>query len=112
MTHCHASAYGGPFSTDKTMQKILQVVLYWQNLFKYVYGFIKRYGQCQRTKNILKRNEMHLDNILEVKIFYVRGIDFMRSFSHLWEMKAYLLFWTLFKNSYRSLLLQKMMPRL
>lgn len=32
---------------------------------------------CQRTENISKRHEMLLNNILEVELFYVCGIDFM-----------------------------------
>ncbi|KAH9743537.1 hypothetical protein KPL70_003340 [Citrus sinensis] len=35
---------------------------------------------CQRTGNITSRHEMRLTNILEVEVFYVWGIDFMRPF--------------------------------
>lgn len=49
MTYCHASAYGGLASTDKTMLKILQAGLYWTNLFKDAHAFIKKCDQCYLT---------------------------------------------------------------
>ena len=36
--------------------------------------------QCQRTRNISKKNELPLNFILEVELFYGWGIDFMRPF--------------------------------
>lgn len=77
MPHCHASAYGGLTSTDKTVAKILQVDLYWPNIFKDVHSFIKRCYWCEHIGNISKRNEMPINNILEVEIFDFWGIYFM-----------------------------------
>ena len=78
--HCHGSDYGGHFSVTRTTSKVLQSGFYWPTLFKDARGFIEKCDRCQRVGNISKRNEMPLNNILEVEIFYVWGIDFMRPF--------------------------------
>ena len=39
-----------------------------------------RYNNCQRMGNISRINEMPLQEILVVQIFYVWGIDFMGPF--------------------------------
>ena len=43
-------------------------------IFKDAYEFAKCCDKCQKTGNITQRHEMPLTNILEVEIFYVRGI--------------------------------------
>jgi len=78
--HCHGSDYGGHFSVARTAFKVLQNGFYWPTLFKDARGFIEKCDRCQRVGNISKRNEMPLNNILEVEIFYVWGIDFMGPF--------------------------------
>lgn len=80
MTHCNVSTYGGHESKDKTVAKIQQADLYWPNLFKDVHLFIMRCDKCQRTRNISNRNETPLNNILEVEIFDVWGLNFMVPF--------------------------------
>ncbi|XP_039687849.1 uncharacterized protein [Medicago truncatula] len=45
-----------------------------------VHLFISKCDKCQRTGSITKRNEMPLNNILEVEIFDVWGVDFMGPF--------------------------------
>ncbi|XP_039686963.1 uncharacterized protein [Medicago truncatula] len=45
-----------------------------------VHSFISKCDKCQRTGSITKRNEMPLNNILEVEILDVWGIDFMGPF--------------------------------
>ncbi|XP_024950792.1 uncharacterized protein LOC112497234 [Citrus sinensis] len=40
----------------------------------------KFFNQCQRTGNIFEKHEMPLTNILEVELFYVWGINFVRPF--------------------------------
>ncbi|KAK8523091.1 hypothetical protein V6N12_047624 [Hibiscus sabdariffa] len=54
--HCHAASCGGHFGGNRTAARIL------------------------KSGNISRRNEMTLQNILEVKLFDVWGIDFMSSF--------------------------------
>ncbi|XP_070040309.1 uncharacterized protein [Nicotiana tomentosiformis] len=58
-----------------------QSSFFWPTLFKDAHAFVKKCDQCQRTGSITKRNEMPLNNILEVEIFDVWGIDFMGQFS-------------------------------
>ena len=78
--HCHSSSYGGHTSAQKTSLKILHSGFWWPSLFKDVHLFVSKCDQCQRTGNITKRNEMPLNNILEVEIFDVWGVDFMGPF--------------------------------
>ena len=68
---CHASPYGGDFARDRTTHKILQLGFYWPTLFKDCFEWVKHCDKCQRMENISKRNEMPLQGILVVKIFYV-----------------------------------------
>ena len=77
---CHASPYGGHFSRDRTTHKILQSSFYWPTLFKDCFEWVKYYDKCQRINNICRRNEMPLQGILVVQIFYVWGMDFMGPF--------------------------------
>ncbi|KAL4331951.1 hypothetical protein GQ457_07G004190 [Hibiscus cannabinus] len=80
MYHCHAAACGGHFGGNKTAAKILQSGFYWPTLFKDAHAFAKACDRCQRMVNILRRNEMPLQNILEVELFDVWGIDFIGPF--------------------------------
>jgi hypothetical protein len=77
---CHSSAYGGHASTNKTAAKVLQAGFYWPTLFKDARNHVLKCDRCQRTGNISRRHEMPLNNILEVEIFDVWGIDFMGPF--------------------------------
>ena len=77
---CHASPYEGHFLGDRTTLKILQSSFYWPTLFRDCFEWVKHCDRCQRMGNINKRNEMPLQGILVVRIFYVWGIDFMGPF--------------------------------
>ncbi|WRX31367.1 Reverse transcriptase domain - like 10 [Theobroma cacao] len=68
--HCHSSNYGGHFGGTRTAAKVLQ---------------------CQRVGNISRRHEMPLNNIMEIEIFYVWGIDFMGPFISSYNNKYILL---------------------
>ena len=81
MEKCHASPYEGHFAGDKTAQKILQSDFYWPTIFKDYFEWVKHCDKCQRMGSIRKRNEMPLQGILVVQIFYVWGIDFMGPFT-------------------------------
>ena len=59
---------------------ILQPGFYWPTLFKDNFEWVKHYDRCQRMGNINRRNEMSLQGILVVQIFYLWGIDFMGPF--------------------------------
>ncbi|KAL4383251.1 hypothetical protein GQ457_15G018760 [Hibiscus cannabinus] len=80
MYHCHVAACGGHFGGNRTAAKTLQSGFCWPTLFKDAHAFAKACDRCQRTGNISRRNEMPLQNILEVELFYVWGIDFMGPF--------------------------------
>ncbi|KAI3707463.1 hypothetical protein L6452_26005 [Arctium lappa] len=77
---CHASPYGGHFGGQRTAAKILQSGFFWPTLFNDAFEFVKKCDQCQRMGNLSQRNEMPLNNILEVELFDVWGIDFMGPF--------------------------------
>ncbi|KAK8538753.1 hypothetical protein V6N12_034461 [Hibiscus sabdariffa] len=76
----HAASCGGHFGGNRTAGKILQSGFYWPTLFKDAHAFAKACDRCQRMGNISRRNEMQLQNILEVELFDVWGIDLMGSF--------------------------------
>ncbi|KAL4361204.1 hypothetical protein GQ457_04G025620 [Hibiscus cannabinus] len=80
LLQCHSSPYGGHFGGTRSAAKVLQSGLYWPTLFKDANNFYKRCDRCQRTGNISRRHEMPLQNILEVELFDVWGIDFMGPF--------------------------------
>ncbi|KAJ9543738.1 LOW QUALITY PROTEIN: hypothetical protein OSB04_023445 [Centaurea solstitialis] len=77
LQECHASPYGGHFGGQRTAAKILQSGFFWPTIFKDSFEFVKKCDRCQRTGNVSQRNEMPLNNILEVELFDVWGIDFM-----------------------------------
>ncbi|KAJ4718833.1 DNA-directed DNA polymerase [Melia azedarach] len=80
LKHCHSSEYGGHFGGTKTAAKVLQFGFFWPTLFKDAHTNVTTCDQCQRSGNISQRNEMPLNNILEVELFDVWGIDFMGPF--------------------------------
>ena len=80
MEKCHASPYGGHFVGDRTTQKILQSGFYCPTLFKDCFEWVKHCDNCQGRGNMRRRNEMPLQGILAVHIFYVWGIDFIGPF--------------------------------
>ena len=77
---CHSSPCGGHMSANKTMARVLQCGFFWPTMFRDVWGVVKACDRCQRTGNISRRNEMPLNNILELELFDVWGIDFMGPF--------------------------------
>ncbi|KAK8670040.1 hypothetical protein V6N13_104806 [Hibiscus sabdariffa] len=80
LEQCHSTPYGGHFGGNRTAAKVLQSGLYWPTLHRDAQLFYQQCERCQRTGNISKRNEMPLQNILEVELFDVWGIDFMGPF--------------------------------
>ncbi|KAJ9544780.1 hypothetical protein OSB04_024487 [Centaurea solstitialis] len=77
---CHSSQFGGHFGGRQTAAKIPQSGFFWPTVFKDSHEFVRHCEPCQRTGNISARNEMPLNNILEVELFDVWGIDFMGPF--------------------------------
>ncbi|KAL4363810.1 hypothetical protein GQ457_04G020750 [Hibiscus cannabinus] len=80
LEQCHSAPYGGHFGGNRTAAKVLQSGLYWSTLHRDAQLFCQQCDRCQRTGNISRRNEMPLQNILEVELFDVWGIDFRGPF--------------------------------
>ncbi|KAJ4702921.1 Retrovirus-related Pol polyprotein, partial [Melia azedarach] len=80
LQHCHSWEYGGHFGATKTAAKVLQSGFFWRTLFKDSYSFVAACDRCQIIENISRKSEMPLNNILEVELFDVWGIDFMGPF--------------------------------
>ena len=80
LSHCHDSACGGHFASQKTAIKVLQVGFYWPSLFKDAYTMCKQCDKCQRLGKISRHHMMPLNPILAVELFDVWGIDFMGPF--------------------------------
>ena len=75
--HCHNSPCGGHYSGDKTTAKVLQSGFFWPSIFKDAHEHATQCDQCQRMGGISRRNEMPLQNIMEVEVFDCWGIDFV-----------------------------------
>ena len=71
LSMCHSSLCGGHFVSRKTTAKVLQSGFYWPTLFKDAIKYCNECIKCQSVLNISKRDEMSLQVILEVDIFYV-----------------------------------------
>ncbi|KAL4361728.1 hypothetical protein GQ457_04G015660 [Hibiscus cannabinus] len=72
----------GHFGGNRIAAKVLQSGFYWPALHRDAQLFYQQCDRYQRTGNISERNEMPLQNILEVELFDdVWGIDFMGPFS-------------------------------
>ncbi|KAL4386034.1 hypothetical protein GQ457_09G016540 [Hibiscus cannabinus] len=80
LEQCLSAPYGGHFGGNRTTEKVLQSGLYWPTLHREAQLFYQQCDRCQRTRNISKRNEMPLQNILEVELFDLWGIYFMGPF--------------------------------
>ena len=80
LTHCHESAYGGHFASQKTTMKVLQSGFYWPSLFKEAYQMCRVCDRCQRLGKLSRRHMMPLNPIIVVELFDVWGIDFMGPF--------------------------------
>ena len=78
--HCHNSPCGGHYGGDKTTAKVLQSGFFWPTLFKDAHHHVLHCDQCQRIGGISRRNEMPLQNIVEVEVFDCWGIDFVGHF--------------------------------
>ena len=78
---CHSSLCGGHFASRKMGVNVLQSGFYWPTLFKDAIQYCKECLKCQSALNILKRDEMPLQTILEVETFDLWGIDFMGPFT-------------------------------
>ncbi|XP_047268117.1 uncharacterized protein LOC124898523 [Capsicum annuum] len=77
---CHSSPYGGHHGGERTARKVLLSSFFWTTLFRDAEAFVKSCDQYQRLGTISRYHEMPLNNILEVEVFDVWGINFMGPF--------------------------------
>ena len=80
LTHCHSRECGGHFGGNKTITKVLQAGFFWPIVVKDAHDFFGECDHCPRLGSISRRNEKPLNSILEVEVFNVVGIHFMRLF--------------------------------
>ena len=80
LSHCHESAYGGHFASQKTGMKVLKSGFYWPSVFKDAHNICRACDKCQRLRKISHRQMMPLNPILVVDLFDVWGIDLMGPF--------------------------------
>ena len=80
LNHCHTLPCGGHFGGQRTAAKVLQSGFYWPSLFKDAHQFVSTCDKCQRMGNISRKDEPPMHPILEVELFDLWGIDFMRPF--------------------------------
>ena len=80
LCHCHSSSYGGHFGAQRTAAKVLQTGFFWSTLSSDAHAYVTSCDQCQRVGNISRRHEWPLNNIIEVKIIDVWGINFIGPF--------------------------------
>ncbi|RVW61706.1 Retrovirus-related Pol polyprotein from transposon 297 [Vitis vinifera] len=55
LSHCHDSACGGHFASQKTAMKVIQSGFWWPSLFKDAHSMCKGCDRCQRLGNIFAR---------------------------------------------------------
>ncbi|GJY01654.1 reverse transcriptase domain-containing protein [Tanacetum coccineum] len=87
LDQCHHGPIGGHYGPTVTAKKVIDSGFYWPTIIKEAHTLVQLFEACQKTRNILKRNEMPLTNIQVYEIFDVWGIDFMGPFpkSHKFE---------------------------
>ncbi|RVW33681.1 hypothetical protein CK203_111064 [Vitis vinifera] len=68
LSHCHDSACGGHFASQKTAMKVIQSGFWWPSLFKDAHSMCKGCDRCQRLGKLTRRNMMPLNPILIVDI--------------------------------------------
>ena len=71
LSHCHESAYGGHFASQKMAMKVMQSGFYWPSLFKEAHQMCRVCDRCQRLGKLSRRHMMLLDPILVVELFDV-----------------------------------------
>ena len=77
---CHSSPVGGHHSSIQTAHKILQCCSYWPTIHQDAHELAKSCDMFQQDGGISKRQNLHLNPIMAIQIFYVWRIDFMRRF--------------------------------
>lgn len=69
--HFQTMECGGNFGPNRTAAKVLQIGLFWPNLFRDSQKFVESCNRCQQAGNISNWNEMPLKNIMDIESFDV-----------------------------------------
>ena len=77
LKHAHASVPGGHFSANVTAKAIMRAGLWWPTLFQHAALYVKGCDVCQRTKALIRRDEMPLRPMMGARAFAKWGIDFV-----------------------------------
>jgi hypothetical protein len=77
---CHSSPYGGHYRAFRTHSKIWQSRFFWPTMYDDTKDFIQRCTPCQKHGSINARDAMSLTTNLQLELFDVWGIDYMRPF--------------------------------
>ncbi|GKA46223.1 reverse transcriptase domain-containing protein [Tanacetum coccineum] len=87
LDQCHHGPTGGYYGPNITSKKVLDSRFYWPTIIKEAHTLVRLCEECQKTRNISKRDEMPLNNIHVCEVFDIWGIDFMGPFpkSHKFE---------------------------
>ncbi|GJS81864.1 reverse transcriptase domain-containing protein [Tanacetum coccineum] len=87
LDQCHHGPTGGHYGPNITAKKVLDLGFYWPTIIKEAHTLVCLCKECQKTRNISKRDEMPLNNIQVCENFNIWGIDFMGPFlkSHKFE---------------------------
>ncbi|XP_060182243.1 uncharacterized protein LOC132611902 [Lycium barbarum] len=77
---CHDSPVGGLHSGNYIVAKVLECGYFWPTLYHDANLLVKSCDQGQRQGSIGRKHEMPINFFMEVKLFYVWGINFMGPF--------------------------------
>ena len=80
LNHCHTLPCEGHFSGQRTTAKVLQSDFYWPSLFKDAHQFVSTCDKCQRMGSISRKDKPPMHTVLEVELFDLWGMDFMKPF--------------------------------
>ncbi|KAL6322897.1 hypothetical protein AAG906_021031 [Vitis piasezkii] len=78
LSHCHESACGGHFASQKTSMKVLQSGFSWPSLFKDAHTMCRSCDRCQRLGKLTRRNQMPMNPILIVDLFDTMFLNGLR----------------------------------
>jgi hypothetical protein len=79
---CHSAKYGGHYSHFRTQAKVWSSRFFWPEMHEDTKRYVASCLECQRTGNISQRNSMSLRYNLQIDLFDVWGIEFMRPFKN------------------------------
>ncbi|GJX41660.1 reverse transcriptase domain-containing protein [Tanacetum coccineum] len=80
LDQCHYRPTSGHYGPNVIAKKVLDSGFCWPTIIKEAHTLVRLCEACQKTGNILKRNEMPLNNIQVCENFDIWGIDFMGPF--------------------------------